>query len=496
MQGLAKRITRWLQLPQFFMGVLLFFVIESLWIAFSARYPQAFDEQFHFGLIKIYSHHILPFLSGQPPDANQFGAVAADPSYLYHYIMSFPYRLLAVFVHTEAAQVIILRLCDVALFGSGLVLFRRVLLRARISAALVNASMLLLVFIPIVPQLAAQINYDDLLFPAAALTYLLTFHVVDGLRERRIDGVKILQLLAVCLFASVVKYAYLPIFLAVIAWTAVVAWRSFGGVQPLRVATQKGFGQIARWPLIGLTTLVLIGAILCSQRYVVNVARYGDPIPDCGKVLTVEQCLRYGPWHRNYDDQQQSHAGVSKNPVRYTGEWFYGLYYRLFFAINGDYTNYFPLPLPSIAAIVLALSGLVVMIREGRAIFRGNYHLVFFAVVILSYCGALWFDNYKDFLRTGQPVAINGRYLLPILLPMAAILGRAISLSLRRRPATWKPLLATATLLLFIAGGGVLTFISRSDDSWYWPNPAVKHVNHAAQKVLSPLLIESGGKYY
>jgi hypothetical protein len=38
-------------------GALIFFVLEGLWIACSAVYPMAFDEEFHFGLIKVYSHH-------------------------------------------------------------------------------------------------------------------------------------------------------------------------------------------------------------------------------------------------------------------------------------------------------------------------------------------------------------------------------------------------------------------------------------------------------
>ena len=83
-----KRITKLNQLlgsRRFFLFILCFFLFEAAWIALSAVYPEAFDENFHFGLIQTYSHYWLPFFSSQPPHANAYGAVARDPSYLYHY---------------------------------------------------------------------------------------------------------------------------------------------------------------------------------------------------------------------------------------------------------------------------------------------------------------------------------------------------------------------------------------------------------------------------
>ena len=44
----------------FFWFVIGFFIFEAAWIALTAAYPQAFDEQFHFGLIK---NIFLPFIS-------------------------------------------------------------------------------------------------------------------------------------------------------------------------------------------------------------------------------------------------------------------------------------------------------------------------------------------------------------------------------------------------------------------------------------------------
>src|SRR5579872_6980280 len=92
---------------KYFIGLVLFFICEALWIAFSGHYPMAFDEDFHFGVIKIYAHHISPFLSHQPANADEFGAIFRDPSYLYHYLMSFPYRLITLFTKDQTIQIIV-----------------------------------------------------------------------------------------------------------------------------------------------------------------------------------------------------------------------------------------------------------------------------------------------------------------------------------------------------------------------------------------------------
>src|SRR6187401_2990964 len=109
----GTKLTGVLASSWFWRVILGFFVLEALWFVFSAAYPMAFDEDFHFGVTAIYSHQWLPFLDGQPPHASQFGSLATDPSYLFHYLMSFPLRFIALFTDNQAAQVIFLRVLNV-----------------------------------------------------------------------------------------------------------------------------------------------------------------------------------------------------------------------------------------------------------------------------------------------------------------------------------------------------------------------------------------------
>src|SRR5665213_1904608 len=126
--------------PRFFNVILALLVLQAGWIALTGLYPMAFDEDFHLGIIRLYAHHLSPFWSSQPQGANMFGAVARDPSYLYQYLMSFPYRLISLFTRDQTIIVIWLRFINIGLFAGGLALFRRVLLKMGVGRAIVHYS--------------------------------------------------------------------------------------------------------------------------------------------------------------------------------------------------------------------------------------------------------------------------------------------------------------------------------------------------------------------
>ena len=499
------RINALLTSRRFFQATVAFFIFEAVWFVLSAGYPMAFDEDFHFGLIRVYAHYWLPFLNTQPPNAAAFGAVARDASYLYHYLMSFPYRFLALFIHSQTGLVIALRLISVALFSTGLVLFRRVLLRARLSVPLTNITLLLFVLIPIVPQLAAQINYDNLLFPLVAWVCLLSFRLIDELRAKRPTARTSLTLLAVCLFTSLVKYAFLPIFVGVAVFLAVSAYRV--SRQYGRQVVNSWWLSLRRlpWPLATLLiALCVLGAGMLWQRDGLNVVRYHAISPDCGQVLSVKTCSAYPPWYFSYTSHQQAiasthtaGAGRYQNPIVYLGVWLYWMWFRLFFAVNGPasgFVNYPPLPLPSAAAALLIICGVVMVVTYRRRIFRGNTYMLLLLVISLCYITALLADGYTAYHYTDVLQTMNGRYLLPVLLLLAAIVGKAFSIKLDRTPIH-KTVLAATVLLFFMQGGGVLTFITRSDSTWNWPNSTVVRVNNAARTLTKPFVIKGSKSY-
>jgi hypothetical protein len=501
MKSSISKINYILGSRRFFLFVLIFFVFEATWIALSARYPQAFDEDFHFGLIQTYSHYWLPFLSSQPPHANAYGAVARDPSYLYHYLMSFPYRLINLFYHEKVGQVILLRFINVGFFAGALVLIRRVMLRVGGSPQLTNVSLLLFVLIPVAPQMAAQINYDNLLIPLVAWTCLLTFQAIDELRHHHPSARTLLTLLSVCLLSSLVKYEFMPIFLGVVLFLLFVAHKSFRGKLYLLWARLKeSWVQQSRRLKTLLIIATLISAGMFVQRDGINLIKYHTISPDCSTVLSIKDCSAYSVWDHDYTSHQKVISNATKvnsNPLYYLSQWAYWLWYRLFFAINGptnDFTNYPPLPLPSAAFIIIGVAGIAAVIKWHRRVFNKNPYLMFLTLITVLYLIALVTEGYLKYEYTDVLELMNGRYLLPILPLAAAIIGSAFSVGLRKTPRL-KAALAVCAIALFLQGGGFLTFIARSDSTWDWQNNTVVKVNNAARHISKPVLIK-GKKTY
>lgn len=495
MHRIARKLTTFFGSRLFFYLVIGFFVFQAVWFVFSAAYPMAFDEDFHLGVISLYAQGWSPFLTEHPEAANQFGAVTRDPSYLFHYLMSFPYRLLTYITADQSLHIVTLRLMNVAMFTYGLVLFRRVMLRAGASTALAHVALAVFILLPIVPQLAAHINYDNLLMILLPLMCLTLFDTVDALRQRRITFVPLASFIVICLYMSVVKYAALPFVIAGVVFLLFRGARTFWGYRgQVLPALRKGFATAPRVVRLGLLAIGSIGMVLFLQRYAVNMALYHTPVPDCGQVLRVDQCSEYGPWGRDYGLAQQKPADFAPDPVFFMGEWLDGMWRRTFFAINGAHSrfiNYLPLPLPSKTAIVVLALGLTAILIYHRKIFRSNPYVAFLGAMSLFYCAVLILDEFGMYTHTGKAVAINGRYLLLIWLFVAVLMGRGLALTFARLNMTWlKPFAAGLVIVLFLHGGGVMTFILRSDKSWYWSTEPAWRLNETTQQFLKPLIIE------
>jgi hypothetical protein len=492
MKNIRRTVTSLLTSNKLFIGLVIFFVLEALWIALTGRYPLAFDEAFHLGIIQIYAHHLSPFFTHQPPNADQYGAVFRDPSYLYQYLMSFPYRLITIWTHDQTIEVVLLRLINIALFATCLPLFRKVLRAAGLSKSLVNVLFLAFIFVPVVPLMAAQINYDNLLMPLVAWALLLTIRFAQDLKEHnRINALVLGKLLVVCMLASLVQYEFLPIFLAIVVYSVVLLYKKMRQHTKPWGSFRRSYRLLANSARLTLLVVLVLSGILFLQRYGVNAISYKSPVPDCSKVLNMQRCTSYPPWNRNYL-ASLTKGDVTRSPVTFTADWFYGMWLRSYFAVGPSTTGYQthgPLLLPGIGVIVLASGGLLLFLGYSKRIFRhyNGYVLWLFLIVLASYLSILWLDEYRSFLQTGQAVAINGRYLVPLLLPMMALFATGYAELLRGKPRV-KVVVAGLAVLCLVWGGGIFTYMVRVNDSWLWRNQAVFDVSHAAQKVLDPII--------
>ncbi len=480
---------------KFFWATMAVFVLEAVWIALSGAYSMAFDENTHLGIIRLYAHRWLPFWSQQPAGADSFGAVNRDPSYLYHYLISFPYRLFAHFFSSQTAQVLFLRSLSITMMFVAIILFRRVLLRSGASKALVNVIMALFVLTPVVPFLAAQINYDNLLVLLVAVTLLQTQRFVRDLQTKQQISLQQLTVLAIiCAMSSIVKYAFLPILLGIVICLLVLmglhihkqTWRKVS----LNLRQQiKSFTKLR----IALTLLLLVVSLgLFMERYAVNTVRYGIPIPECDQVLTVNRCLSYSPWRRNYltyqDKKNGSLPAINTNALNYTvTKWGKRVTNELFFTVDGSYSNYMtrdPLVITRVMSLVFLITGIALFIRW-QGWLRRQYRLGLFLTIVTVYLTTLWAQNYGDFLHLGFPFAIQGRYLVPVLPLIYLFIALGFARLLEGRDYI-KPYLAWGAIaFLCTQGGGAGIFILHSQPSWDWPNHLVISANDGMRHFLN-----------
>jgi len=455
-----------------FVVTLILFTAEGSWLALTSRFPMAFDEGFHFGLIQFFSHHLNPIITHQASDTYKYGALIQNPSTLYHYLMSFPYRLITLFAHSTVTQVMCLRLLNVILAIGTLIIIRKLLRLLGMSNPLANLLVLALAFTPLFTVLSAQINYDNLLILAVSGCLYLTVAFSKQLAAGTVDSVTLLWLGCACLFSSLIKYAFLPVFLAI---ALVVVWKSLAYQhrhRNLLKQVKKSFLRAHRWLRLALVVLFIAGSALFVRFYGVNIIRYHNPYPQCDQVLNVPDCLHYYAWSNFYQVEQynrQHHFEAlqgASGVTHYTSYWLTLVTGELFGAtmpflgdLYGSSAYFF---------IVVLLTGgmLIATLRNARKVFRAQPELLSLLFISAVYLLFLWAKNYHDYVRTGDALGIHGRYVLPVIICMYAVLAAGMRAAFAGLPR-WSPAikvgLASVFVFSFLLYGGFRPYMTYID---------------------------------
>lgn len=481
-----RKIQKW-----FFLAIVIFFTFQAAWIALSSHYPMAFDEDFHIGVIELYAEHKSPFWDAQPADANKFSAVFRDPSYLYHYIFSWVYNFLGLFTDSLPAKVLVMRFINIGLLVWALFIYRKLLKAMGASEGLTNFLLLIFTLVPVTSLLAGQINYDNLMIPLVGILLLWTLEFIKKLKINKFDSILLIKFLGLGFFGSLVKYPFLPIFFAaclcLLVYIGFTYKTNFKSLWTDLISSFKADKSRFKWLIVSLALLMLI---LCFERYGINTIRYGTPIPDCGKVMSYNECKEFGPWIRDHDLALKKNYDANM-PWRYFyHDWLYGIWFRLFFAVDGP-TNSFqtkgPLTVPAYVFIgFCAVSLLSAIIFIKTLAKKYGYKVGVPFTISMFYAAILWANGFGSFVKTGKPVAINGRYLLPVILPILVVGLIALTLKLQKYKK-FQTTLACLFIFCMLWGGGALTFILRSNDNWYWNNSAVRSANSFVRQKLGPI---------
>lgn len=457
----------------FLFGILVFFVLQAGWIAMHSSFPMAFDENYHLGAAQLYAHQWSPFFSNLAPQTAQFGALATDTSFFYHYLMSFPFRVMDALQVGDIGIVIGLRLIDVLLFASGIYLFALLLKKLGGSKVLINLVLLGFVLLPLTSFLAAQINYDNLLFPLIAGALLLATVLIQKLLATNTIDVRLFfGLLAVCFTASIVKYVFLPVFVAIVLVTAVALLQRAYVLRRKPQAKLSLSGTANRTVVALLIGVTLISGGLLAWRLGYNLVKYQALNPSCSRVVSVEACMAYPVWARDYQ------SSLTHVPVRsfvqtkaFIKVWTEVVGTELVSVVDVTQggMKVTPMRLVSTAVIIFVSVAFVAALFYWKSMLRLGWGWSLIGVVTVFYVLALITKNYNDFISYGMAVGIQARYLVPFLIPVIFLAAQLIAGALEDRQHT-KAWVSVLVLALIVQGGGVLTYVLRSDSTWYW-NP-------------------------
>ncbi|WP_353809256.1 hypothetical protein [Agromyces sp. SYSU T00194] len=489
----SGRLAGWIGSSAAFWTIFAIAALSGAAIALVARPFLLYDEFYHVGIVDAFAGQAAPFPSPDP-ESGYLGDVTRLPSYLYHYLLSFPYRLAVAAGASEFEAVVLLRLITVAITTTSLIWFRRIGRGLGLSGAIVNTALLVFVMLPVVPFVAATVNYDG---PLLLLTAIFLWRAMLVQAAPRFDPAAWAIMLGVGAIASVTKYTFLPVFAAAIVMLLVNEFlRARASGWGEWWSTRERVDVRSPWTWI-VGALLAIAFALVLERIGWNLLAYGTPNPSCGDLHAEEYCRAYGPYRRNADLR----AGHETTPIGLSSAWYFLMGDWIPWTILTSTTvggetptgvqtltgSEFLLNLLRIGttvAVVFALLVLAPALRNGRA--------RLLVVVSLALAGALFVLNYNGWRTNGIALAIQARYLMPVLpvLLMGAGFGVARTLRLtQRRPGAWKAGVLAILLVVAIQCGGPLIYFAGATPGWVQPESVLAPLVPAAHSLANIILI-------
>lgn len=478
----SARPTKWAIIALF-----VYFALRLVFYALTISPAIPPDEVSHYALTRIFSEVFL--LPADSPETYQYGLVSHIP-WLYYWVMG----KIMLLNFTGLPDLVFLRLCNIP-FALGTVYFawRTLLLftedrltQCLLLVAVTNTMMF--------SFLSASVSYDNLtnLLAAMATYYLFAF-----LRRREGD---LLALSLLCQLAGcLTKYTLLPLAL-VLNIVLLVNEAGKLGAWPGALSSWLREASARRW-------LLLVGVVLALalnlQLYGGNYLKYGKLSPEMADVLSAETAMKFRTQARNMIftmfkegkvSKEQAlemtssitHKGdrgttvalieeydyqmVNKIPpfslLEYIPIWIevmsegtFGIFAHQTMAAGGIKILIF------LSLLLLSLVGFLKEWRPGRDGWPAGYLALvagFYAVVLLYYIN---YRTYLDYYAVW--LSLQGRYILPILSPVAVLFSLYLMRLFRGKEA--RLALFGATALIFILADFPY-FLARVSPGWYaWP---------------------------
>lgn len=488
LQKIGKNLNLFLGSNSFFWIALAFFVVECTWVAVSFRFPMLFDERYHLGIIKLISiDNLPPVITKQPISADTFGNLAYSNASLYHYLMSFPYRILTHLTNSETVQVIILRILNILMVAYGLFIYAKLFDKIKIKKSIINLSILFFSLIPLVILVSPTISYDNMLFP---LTALFLYYGILVAKDKKINAVNYMLFISFGLLAALVKFTFLPVLLScgvfisiyeVRKHSTLITGRFLNSIRTIRVKKLVFLGLI----IVGLVTLFVL-------RYGVSMIEYHTPIPSCDKVLSDERCESSYVYKMGKETVATRNIRTAVTPENYTYQWLNTITNQFVMTSNSTKTGAveYGVSLPVISLLIT--TAVYVCIAYILLAWHGlnkKPMWYFLLATVLSVIVATYLFNIMTYYSAHEDLNVQTRYLLSIIPVFLVLSITSIDNVIKKR---WIKLCGLIiVLILSTQGGGIIEHILSSNDGWFWDNSLIDSANDDARNILRPIVKET-----
>lgn len=426
---------------------LAWFVLQGIYFAISIKFGIPPDENYHFTYIQFFSN-----ISPSPFPTHQYGYdVILDaihsPFFIYHYILSFPYRLIGDFSNAY----IVLRLLNIALGVGALLLIAKMADFLKISALARNLSIFMLANTLMFTFIFSAISYDNLfIFLSLACTFLLIKLI------KKVEASTLLLFFAALAVGLLTKINFLPMAFIVLLVFVLNYYK-----RPKQVLSQfkKTFSDSKKLNIF-LVVIISFLSIFFVQRYIFNQVNYGNFEPPCQKTRALQECRKSDLFVRNEMIYAPDHPAANRNLVQYSKGWLKLIEDRTFgaFAQRTISAN----KLVVYWSGIVLLTGLFIIVARWRKIDKNLKILIY---VSLFYSGILFLTNLNNYHASGRiDFAVHGRYLFGIL-PLIYLVWNQLIIERLKNPSI-KISYVVVSILIF-AACAFPVFIQNVTPVWY-----------------------------
>ena len=401
--------------------------------------------------------------------------------------MSFPYKLISFITDNIPTQVVFLRMLNVLMAASGIYIFYKFFRELGIKTYLVNVGLFVFAFLPLWTNVAANINYDNMVFLLTGLFFLYSSRLIAN---RKLDIPLVIKILTTGLFASLIKFTFLPLFLTAVLLLLFYVINRENGMRNFWVSLKHSLKHnkftFSTWVW---SILLIIVILLSGFRYGIPMLIHRTPIPNCSVLMEKSRCATnpvHGIEQRALETKDQRSTQL---PSTYVQSWVNRMTrdYNITAVNTPDGTKV--QSSPSIYSVALATGlacGILILIYMWRSMKLDSRY----AFTILSSCGLLaatLLFNISTYYQYHADLNVQPRYALSIL-PVIIVFSVMAINSLLARHFYIKLSLFLLLMIVTTQGGGIFTHIKVSDSTWYWDNSKVQKIQNEARELISPLI--------